>query len=474
MTIKLYNTLSKSKEIFKPIDPNNIGIYLCGLTVYDKAHIGNARAMVVFDVLYRLLTLHYGLEHITYVRNITDVDDKINARAKERNIPISTLTLETIEIFHQDMEYLHCLALHQNTHNSKRIEPKATQHIAEMIAMIQKLITNNHAYSAEGHVLFAVKSFAKYGQLSRRTNDEMLAGARVEVAPYKKDPGDFILWKPAQKDEPGWESPWGYGRPGWHIECSAMSTKYLGANFDIHGGGIDLQFPHHENEIAQSICANPNSKFANYWVHNGFLTVNGEKMSKSLNNFITVNSLTLDKIKGEIIRYVLLSTHYRKPLDWNDKAVKDASKALNNFYDILAKIDHETKNTETIKLDTKLDAKDEFVATLNDDLNTPKALAILHELASNIHKEQDESAKLKLIHKFKAYGQLLGLFNENSLDWFKNNDNDSNKIEAIINERNLARQNKDWAKADKIRLELEQMNIIIKDHKDGTTSWHKG
>lgn len=444
--IKLFNTLTKTKDEFTPLDENNVGMYVCGPTVYSRAHIGNARSVVVFDVLYRVLRNHYGDNNVTYVRNITDVDDKINKAAKERGIEISELTTETTKMFHDDMSELNCL--------SPNIEPRATQNITGMVDLCEKLIESNNAYAAEGHVLFDITSFEKYGSLSRRTQDEMLAGARVEVAPYKKNAGDFVLWKPSNDDEPGWQSPWGRGRPGWHIECSVMSTKHLGDDFDIHGGGADLQFPHHENEIAQSCCANPKSTYARYWVHNGFLSVDGEKMSKSLGNFITLHDI-LSKYpsSGLAIRYALLATHYRKPLDWNEKARTDATKSINKFFKII------TEN----ELDEKVAIPQEFIDALNDDINTPKAIALMHEYAKNNNANT----------LYKCC-QMLGLVTDKHLEIFKNNANsniDNAEIKDLIKQRSEARKNKDWAESDRIRDVLKEKNITIKDNSDGSTSW---
>lgn len=460
MTITLHNTLTKKKEIFTPLDAKNVRMYVCGPTVYDRAHIGNARAVVVFDSLYRVLANEYGKESVTYVRNITDVDDKINAASKERGIDISTLTTQTTKMFHDDMGKLNCIP---PTH-----EPRATQHIDGMIQMCQTLINSGHAYEAEGHVLFSVASDPKYGHLSRRSRDEMVAGARVEIAPYKKDPADFVLWKPSKDDEPGWQSPWGRGRPGWHIECSVMSTKYLGKTFDIHGGGADLQFPHHENEIAQSCAANPKSQYAKYWVHNGFLSVEGEKMSKSLGNFITVNDLLNKGVDGLAIRYALLATHYRKPLDWNKKAIYDANSSLHKFYVILKE---HSANDVPVPI--------EFIEALNDDLNTPKAIAIIHKYAS----EKNASA-LKACAKFLSilpnekfankpsyeadYGHNDVHSEKGNMSYIENEERD-----RLIAERRIARENKNWAESDRIRDELASKGIVLKDNPDGTTSFSK-
>lgn len=437
--LTFYNTLTRKDETFTPLDAAHVKMYVCGPTVYDRAHIGNARSAVVYDVMVRLLRHLYP--KVTYVRNITDVDDKINKAARERGVSIGAVTREVTQWFHDDMGALN-VALPD-------VEPRATDHIPEMIAMIDTLIAKGHAYAAEGHVLFAVESDEYYGCLSRRSKEHMVAGARVEVAPYKKYAGDFVLWKPSAEDEPGWESPWGYGRPGWHIECSAMSTKYLGHTFDIHGGGADLIFPHHENEIAQSTCAHDGSEYARCWVHNGFLTVNGEKMSKSLGNFITVRDLLDKGVKGEVIRYALMATHYRKPLDWSDKAVEDAQKSMDGFY-------RQLNGVETGALPA------EFITALCDDLNVPKALSMLHTA---------DPATLK------AMGEVLGLFQQDASAWFKGDttaDKGANDyIEAKIAERIAAKKAKDFAASDRIRDELKADGILLEDRPDGTTDWRR-
>ena len=461
MTIKLHNTLTKAKEEFAPLDKDNVRMYVCGPTVYDRAHIGNARAVVVFDVLYRILRHEYGDSHVTYVRNITDVDDKINARAKEMGIDISDLTTKTTKLFHDDMAALNCL--------SPDIEPRATEHIDGMIKMCKTLIENGNAYAAEGHVLFSVASDPNYGHLSRRTRDEMVAGARVEIAPYKKDPADFVLWKPSADDEPGWDSPWGRGRPGWHIECSVMSTQYLGETFDIHGGGADLQFPHHENEIAQSCCAYRGSEFAKTWVHNGFLSVEGEKMSKSLGNFITMGDLLEQGVKGEVIRLALLTTHYKKPLDWTEKGLRDAIMSLNNFYRVLL----EESNDGIFDYDKEEPEKlyNKFIKALEDDLNTPSAIVQLRELSVKA-----SGAKGDLKKEFKKYlikaANIIGLLEESPENWFPKEEISAD-IEKLIAERKTARTNKNWAESDRIRDELATQGIILKDNPDGTTSWER-
>jgi cysteinyl-tRNA synthetase len=393
--IKFYNSLTASKQEFFPLEEDLVKMYVCGPTVYDRPHLGNARSIVIYDLLYRLLLQIY--KKVIYVRNITDVDDKINARAKELNIPISKLTQNITDLFHQDILSLNTLVPDH--------EPLATNHINDMIVIIQKLIANNHAYVQDSHVLFAVDSYSKYGQLSRRNLDQMIAGSRVEIANYKKNPLDFVLWKPAQLDDDEstvFSSPWGKGRPGWHIECSAMSTKYLGENFDIHGGGADLQFPHHENEIAQSCCANPQSNYAKFWIHNGFLTVNGEKMSKSLKNFITVYDLLSQGISGIAIRLMLLTTHYRKPFDFNSKALSDAQKTTEKFKKII--------DESFILFESQLDPKQKFnlfcdknfisndiIESLCDDLNFSKTLAILHDLAKNVKNNSNDITTRKIL-----------------------------------------------------------------------------
>lgn len=463
--IRLYNSLSHKKEDFIPIDPKNVRMYVCGPTVYSRAHIGNARSVVIFDMLYRILKQEYGKDSVTYVRNITDVDDKINAEAKKLNISINQVTEKTINLFNNDMSSLGCLKPNK--------EPKATEHIPDMIFMISRLIENNFAYEAQNHVLFSVKSNANYGHLSRRSHDEMIAGARVEVAPYKKDPGDFILWKPSSSDEPGWDSPWGIGRPGWHIECSAMSTKYLGNTFDIHGGGADLQFPHHENEIAQSCCANKDSEYAKFWIHNGFLTVESQKMSKSLGNFITMGDLLeKENIQGELIRFVLLSTHYKKPLNWTEKLLSDSKKSLDYFYEIFLLY----KKLGEKDLDC-IEIPQGFLDALKDDMNTSLAISFLYNLAKDI-ESSSEIEKEKLLLSFVKAAQFLGLLlcenyfessNKEIKDIFS--DLEIKEVESMIKERNEARNSKNWKLSDIIRDKLKEKNIEIQDNPNGTTSW---
>jgi len=420
--ITLYNTRTRTKERFAPIDPSNVRMYVCGPTVYDRAHIGNARPVVVFDVLFRLLRHLYGAEHVTYVRNITDVEDKINARAAETGRPIRAITEETTAWYHEDMGALGALP--------PTLEPRATEYIAPMVAMIATLIEKGNAYEAQGHVLFAVGSYPEYGKFAHRSLDEMQAGARVEVAPYKRDPMDFVLWKPSGNGEPGWDSPWGRGRPGWHIECSAMAYELLGPSFDIHGGGIDLVFPHHENEIAQSRCAHPEGGFANVWMHNGFLNVEGSKMSKSLGNFFTVRDLLDRGIPGEVIRFVLLSTHYRQPMDWSDAKVVEATATLRRWRSFAGGIDAMGGPDASV------------VRALMDDLNTPQAITELRRL----HKTGGA-------HEFRQSAELLGLLTQKLGGWFDGtSDPDADElINYAISLRNEARAQKDYATADAIR-----------------------
>ena len=452
--LKLYNTLERKLSNFNPIDPKNIKIYVCGPTVYDFIHIGNARPLVIFDVLVRVLRNLYP--KVTYVRNITDVDDKINQRAKEKKISISELTNQTIKNFHDD-----CLSLGNLI---PEYEPKATDHINEMIEMIEKLIYKGFAYISSNNVLFSIEKYKKYGELSGRSLDEMISGSRVDVADYKKNPGDFILWKPSSDDIPGWNSPWGRGRPGWHIECSAMSKKYLGDHFDIHAGGSDLIFPHHENEIAQSCCANNSNLMANYWIHNGYVTSNGEKMSKSLGNFTTINNLLLNS-NGESIRYSLLQAHYRAPLSFGKKTINEANKSLSRLY----------RAVDGFKADGEADQ--EILQNLSDDISTPKALARAHYLADQANKGSQECAQ-----KLKNSSSILGLLSNSTENWFKyGNSNLINKnvssindeeINKLILERKIAKENKDFLKADEIRDLLLKSNIILED-KPGITNWRK-
>ncbi|EKE45037.1 CysS [Oceaniovalibus guishaninsula JLT2003] len=435
--IRLTNTASRRKVALDPIDPANVRVYACGPTVYDRAHLGNARAAVVFDVLYRLLRHRYGADHVTYVRNITDVDDKINARAAETGRPIAEITDETTRWYLDDMAALNVLPPDHM--------PRATAYVPQMIAMIETLIARGHAYEAQGHVLFAVASYAQYGALSGRTVEDMKAGARVEVAPYKRDPMDFVLWKPSSPDLPGWDSPWGRGRPGWHIECSAMSAELLGAHFDIHAGGGDLIFPHHENEIAQSVCAHEGTPMANVWLHNEMLQVEGRKMSKSLGNFFTVRDLLEDGVPGEVIRFVLLSTHYRKPMDWTEDRVAEAEATLRRWQDLAA----------------GCDASDDVTAVadaLADDLNTPGAIAALHRLAN-----EGDGARLK------AGASLLGLMQRGLPE--VDVPVDSALIERLLGERRSARTARNFARADAIRAAFDAAGVQLQDRPDGPTEW---
>ena len=437
MELRLYDTLTKEKRVFTPLDPKRVRMYVCGPTVYDFAHIGNARPVIVFDVLYRLLRHLYGAPHVKYVRNITDVDDKINARAAERGIPIRELTEETYKNFKADVAALGCLP--------PDVEPRATEHIEEMKILIEKLVADKHAYVAEEHVLFSVPSMKDYGQLSKRPLDEMIAGARVDVAPYKKDPMDFVLWKPSKNGEPAWPSPSGIktpGRPGWHIECSAMSWKHLGETFDIHGGGIDLVFPHHENEIAQTRCAFHTGVMANTWMHNGFLQVEGEKMAKSTGNFVTIHELLQDW-PGEVLRFNMLRTHYRQPIDWTIKGLEESFSTLRSLTDL-----------PSFETDAEQDFAPAVLDALADDLNTPKAIAELHGL----HQRQDHAA---LASTLRALGFSKRPESKRSVD--------KQKVENLIATRLDARKAKNWAESDRIRDELAAMGVVLKDSKDGTT-----
>ncbi|MEQ8227347.1 MAG: cysteine--tRNA ligase [Rhodospirillales bacterium] len=467
MTLRLHNTLTREKVDFTPIDPANVRMYVCGPTVYDFAHIGNARPVVVFDVLARLLRRLYP--KVTYVRNITDVDDKINARALETGRSIKAITRETAAQFHADMT---ALGAEPPDH-----EPRATQHIAEMIKMIETLIDKGHAYEAEGHVLFNVLSMDDYGQLSRRDRDELIAGARVEVAPYKKDAADFVLWKPSPEEDglPGWPSPWGRGRPGWHIECSAMSEKLLGPTFDIHGGGQDLIFPHHENEIAQSRCAHGTDVMANVWMHNGYLMAEGEKMSKSLGNFYTVHDL-LQEFPGEAIRLALLKTHYRQPLDFTKDGIREAKAELDRFYIALQKL-----GGQDIVEDSEPPA--EITNALCDDLNTPLAISELHKNLNDLNRAMGSGGWAGELAPFKSQllhgGAILGLLQQNPEAWFKwqppaqADGLTDDEIDALIAERIDARKTKDFARADAIRDQLTAAGIIVEDSAEGAT-WRRG
>ncbi len=457
MAIHLYNTLTQSKDEFKPNDPERVTLYVCGPTVYNYVHIGNARPVVIFDTLYRLLSRHYP--KVVYARNITDVDDKINKAAQQNHESIHSLSRRYADAFHEDMAELGAL--------TPDIEPYATESIDAMIELIESLIEKGHAYEAQGHVLFQTSTDPSYGCLSKRNPEDLLAGARVEVAPYKKEPGDFVLWKPSTDDLPGWDSPWGRGRPGWHIECTAMINKHLGKTIDIHGGGQDLIFPHHENEIAQGRCAHGHGleAFVNYWMHNGYLTIDGEKMSKSLGNFFTVREI-LEAWPGEVIRYALLTAHYRKPLDWSEDALKQAKASLDTLYGALRDGPLESGEVQA-------NALDEVDQLLCDDLATPQALSVLHRLASEINKAQGEE-RTHLQRVLRKAGSFLGLLDKDSDAWFKwrpatqESSISDETIEALINQRIEAKKAKDYALADKIREDLKAQGIELEDTREGT------
>ena len=443
MSLIIYNTLSREKEPFVPLDAGHVRLYVCGPTVYDYVHIGNARPVVVFDVLYRLLKRRYP--RVTYVRNITDIDDRIMVRAADNGETIEALTSRTAGAYQSDMRRLGALP--------PDVEPRATQYVAEMIGMIQRLVDKGHAYAAEGHVLFSVPSMSDYGRLSRRTRDELVAGARVEVAPYKKDPADFVLWKPSTDSQPGWASPWGRGRPGWHIECSAMSAKHLGETFDIHAGGLDLIFPHHENEIAQSRSAFGHAIMAKYWMHNGFLNISGEKMSKSLGNFFTVHEI-LDQFPGEAMRLLLLSAHYRQPLDFTHEGLTQAKATLDRWYGALRGKDATPSRSVPQSVDD----------ALSDDLNTPLAISAMHQLGDPV--------------ELRAGGQALGLLQQDAEAWFRWSPAGSSgptdaEIDAAIAARQAARKAKDFKESDRIRDELKAKGVILEDGAKGTT-WKRG
>ena len=445
--LKISNSLTRSKELFKAINPKNITMYVCGPTVYADPHVGNGRSLIVFDLLYRVLIKLYGQKNISYIRNITDVDDKIIDASKKKGISINQITSDVTKIFHKNVKDLNCL--------KPTFEPKATDHIKEMIEMINSLIKKNLAYTKNGHVYFLISKFKNYGRLSNKKIDDLIAGSRGEVSILKKNPLDFILWKPALADEPGWDSPWGRGRPGWHLECSVMAEKYLGKTFDIHGGGLDLLFPHHENEIAQSCANNSSDVLANYWVHNGFLTMNREKMSKSLGNIETISEV-LGKYNGQVIRLALLSAHYKQPLDWNNNLLKESKATLEKWYELY----DETEN--------KIDNNDIFSCLL-DDLNTPKYFAKLHELY-NAASKGDKTKRIE----FNDACRLIGIFNQNRDVLVKQKQAASNVDETYIlqkiEERIKARKEGNFQLADKIRDELSKNGIAIKD-KDNKTKW---
>ena len=440
--LKITNSLTRQKELFKPINSNQVTMYACGPTVYDDPHVGNARTLVVFDTLFRVLKMIYG--NVNYVRNITDVDDKIIEASKKKNKSILEITKKVTEVFHKNCKSLNCL--------EPTKEPKATEHIEEMIEMIKSLIEKKFAYESEGHIFFSISLFKEYGKLSNKNLDELKFGSRIEVSKLKKNPMDFVLWKPASNNDPGWSSPWGRGRPGWHLECSAMSEKYLGKQFDIHGGGLDLIFPHHENEIAQSCCNNSTNKFSNYWVHNGFVTINKEKMSKSLGNVITISS-AIKKYSGQVVRLALLSAHYSQPLDWNNKLLENQRATINKWYNLY----------EDSKEENLLDISE----SLLDDLNTPGFIAKIHDLYNKASNGDDKSKKI-----FNNACKLLGLFNLSKKEWdnFKKSNTDISEklILQKINERSEAKKKGNFKLADQIRDTLLEKGVIIEDQKEKT------
>ena len=445
--IHLSNSFGNKKEIFEPLDKRNVGMYVCGPTVYDDPHIGNARPIVVFDILFKVLKCKYGKEFVTYVRNITDIDDKIINSSKEKNISISELTEKITNTFHDDCNYLNC---ERPTH-----EPKATENIKSMIEMIENLISKKYAYESDKHVYFKVKNFKDYGKLSNKKLEDLIAGSRVDISENKNNPEDFVLWKPSKDNEPYWPSPWGNGRPGWHLECSVMSKKYLGETFDIHGGGRDLIFPHHENEIAQSVCAN-NKNFANYWVHNGFITISKEKMAKSQGNILKINSFR-NKYNGQVLRLALMNTHYRQPLDWNDQLMEECYKTLDKWYSCY------------LKLNKKVLIDDDDLMPLYDDLNTPGYISVLHKLFDKAKSGSQEDKE-----KFIAGCNFVGLLQESKEEWlsFKKSKIkiSEEEINILIDKRNEARSTKNYDLADKIRKELLDKGVLIED-KDGKTIW---
>ena len=461
MSLQLHNTLTRRKEAFEPIDPANVRMYVCGPTVYQRIHIGNARPLIVFDVLFRLLRHVYGEKHVTYVRNITDIDDKIIDQAARNGEPIEALTRRTTEAFLADADALGC--------KRPTFQPRATEHIDGMVALIETLILQGHAYASHGHVLFNVPSMPAYGRLSGRNRDDQIDGARVEVAPYKKDPADFVLWKPSSAEQPGWESPWGRGRPGWHIECSAMAGTLLGVPFDIHGGGLDLIFPHHENEIAQSCCAHHLDRMANVWMHNGFVDMGGEKMSKSLGNVLRLDE-ALERWPAEAIRYWMLSAHYRQPIDLSERALEEATASLDRLYNALRETgDGPARDAAGAPTAAVLEA-------LSDDLNTPRALAALHASASAAFQETAQERRLEHAAALRRDGRLLGLLQRDPRDWKGDGEAAGElgaaEIEALIGERNAARKARDFARADQVRQQLAARGVVLKDTPAGTT-WHR-
>lgn len=456
MALQIYNTLTRQIEPFVPADPNRVTMYLCGPTVYNYAHIGNARPAVVCDVLYRLLQRLYP--KVVYARNITDVEDKINAKALEEGVTIDVITQRYTAIYREDTRALGV--------QDPVIEPHATDHIQQMIVMMEKLIASGHAYEAQGHVLFDVTTYEQYGALSRRSIKEMIDGARVEVAPYKRTPGDFVLWKPSDDTQPGWESPFGFGRPGWHIECSAMAESHLGETIDIHAGGQDLVFPHHENEVAQSVCAHGGSPFARYWVHNGFVTMESRKMAKSLGNVITIHDL-LKQHDGEVLRMVLLGAHFRQPLDWSQRAVTQAQTTLDKWYRTLGELPDTPSLPDT--------APNPIIAALEDNLNTPEALSALAGLMKRVRNAQDDTDRAQALAAIREGCELLGLLQNSPQAWFDQQvageSIDSEHVEALIAARAEARKQRDFARADEIRDEIAALGVLLEDKPDGSSSW---
>ena len=458
MSIRLYNTLTRQKKSFEPLDPERVTMYACGPTVYNYAHIGNARPAVIFDLLHRVLQRIYPL--VVYARNITDVDDKINQSAADKNVSIEVISKRFISAYHEDMAALGV--------GIPSVEPRATDHIDEIISMISRLINSGHAYEAEQHVLFSVLSFEDYGSLSGRNLEEMVAGSRIEVASFKQHPGDFVLWKPSAKPQPGWDSPWGWGRPGWHIECSAMAEKHLGEVIDIHAGGQDLVFPHHENEVAQSVCSHDGKPFARTWLHNGFVTFNRRKMSKSMGNTLIVRDL-LKLHKGEVLRYKLLSAHYRQPLDWSDEGLEKSLRTLDRMYAVLR-----DSADKTGPLKAADQPGENFMRPLNDDLNTPEALAVLNTLSRALATANNSGEIQTLAGELLANGELIGLLQHDPKEWFKGGpgDVDDAAIEQLIAEREQARASKDFSRADEIRDQLGELGIILEDGA-GATRWRR-
>ena len=454
MNIYFHNSLSGNKELFTPQHEGRVSMYVCGPTVYSYPHIGNARPAIVFDVVRRLLQEFY---QVNFVRNITDVDDKINKAAEQEGVPIDTITKRYTAIYHEDMEALNVAA--------PGVEPRATEHIAQIIAMIEKLIGNSHAYEAQSHVLFAIDSYKDYGHLSKRSKDEMLAGARVEVAPYKKDPGDFVLWKPSTDKQPGWDSPWGRGRPGWHIECSAMAQHHLGETIDIHGGGADLLFPHHENELAQSCCASKNSVFARFWLHNGMIHINSSKMAKSENNVILIRNL-VQQYPAEAIRYATLATHYRSPLEWSDAILVQAQQNLDRLYGAIRDVHNTTEEPGK--------APGRFMNALANDLNTPEALTELHNMVRQVNSETGKSRKQELANSLQKAATMLGILQHSPEQWFSRGMREKEAdVQKLIKERGKAREAGDYAAADSIREKLLEMGVEIQDKPDGSTTWNR-